>query len=442
MKKNFNKGLALYKKTSKIIPGGVQLLSKRPELFLPDQWPSYYKSAKGCEIISYDNIKLYDFTNCSVGMCPLGYANSTINKSVVRAIKRGNTTTLNTYMEYDCAKLLIKTHSWADMARFTKSGGEAMSVAVRIARSFTKKEKVLFCGYNGWHDWYISANLKNTNKLNEHLLPGISSSGIPKSLGGLTQPFEFNNTKDFKKKFKKHYKNLSCVVLEPARAFHCDINFVKSIRKHCTKYNIPLIFDEITLGWHYTLGGYHKALKVNPDIAVFSKGTTNGYPLGAIIGKRKIMKSATDSFISSAYWTENIGYAAAIATINFMKKNNVPNKLRKKGKKIKNIWEKIGKENNLPIMVRGIDSLPTFTFSHSKSDEMITYFTQEMLKEGFLAHGQCYLMISHTDYLINKYKIATSKVFKKISKIFHSKKCNFNKYLNGRVKFAKFKNPV
>ena len=204
--KNFNKGLALYKKTSKIIPGGVQLLSKRPELFLPDQWPSYYKSAKGCEIISYDNIKLYDFTNCSVGMCPLGYANSTINKSVVRAIKRGNTTTLNTYMEYDCAKLLIKTHSWADMARFTKSGGEAMSVAVRIARSFTKKEKVLFCGYHGWHDWYISANLKNTNKLNEHLLPGISSSGIPKSLGGLTQPFEFNNTKDFKKKFKNIIK--------------------------------------------------------------------------------------------------------------------------------------------------------------------------------------------------------------------------------------------
>lgn len=442
MKKNFKKGNNLYKKTSQIIPGGVQLLSKRPEIFLPDQWPSYYKSAKGCQILTYDNIKLYDFTNCSVGMCPLGYANSEVNKSVINAIKKANTTTLNTYLEYDCAKLLLKIHPWAEMARFTKSGGEAMSVAVRIARTYKKKDKVLFCGYHGWYDWYISANLKNTNKLNEHLLPGISSSGIPKSLGGLAIPFEFNNEKDFKLKFKKALKKLSCVVLEPARTQHCDLNFVKTIRKYCSKYNIPLIFDEITLGWHYTLGGYHKTLKVNPDIAVFSKGTTNGFPLGVVIGKKNIMNAALESFISSAYWTENIGYAAAIATINYMKKNNVSKKLRSKGRKIKNIWISLGKENLLPILVRGIDSLPTFSFDNEKSDEIITYFTQEMLKEGFLAHGQCYLMISHTDEHIKKYKIACSKVFKKISKIFHQNNANFRRHINGRVKFAKFKNPV
>lgn len=442
MKKNFKKGNNLYKKTSQIIPGGVQLLSKRPEIFLPDQWPSYYKSAKGCQILTYDNVKLYDFTNCSVGMCPLGYANSEVNKSVINAIKKANTTTLNTYLEYDCAKLLLKIHPWAEMARFTKSGGEAMSVAVRIARTYKKKDKVLFCGYHGWYDWYISANLKNTNKLNEHLLPGISSSGIPKSLGGLAIPYEFNNEKDFKLKFKKALKKLSCVVLEPARTQHCDLNFVKTIRKYCSKYNIPLIFDEITLGWHYTLGGYHKTLKVNPDIAVFSKGTTNGFPLGVVIGKKKIMNAALESFISSAYWTENIGYAAAIATINYMKKNNVSKKLRSKGRKIKNIWISLGKENLLPILVRGIDSLPTFSFDNEKSDEIITYFTQEMLKEGFLAHGQCYLMISHTDEYIKKYKIACSKVFKKISKIFHQNNANFRRHINGRVKFAKFKNPV
>lgn len=442
MKKKFKKGNELYKKASSIIPGGVQLLSKRPEIFLPDQWPSYYKFAKGSEVVTYDNIKLYDFTNCSVGMCPLGYANSTVNKNVIKAIKKGNTSTLNSYLEYDCAKLLIDTHPWADMARFTKSGGEAMSVAVRIARTYKKKDKVLFCGYHGWFDWYISANLKNTNKLNQHLLPGVSSSGIPKTLGGLAIPFEFNNEKDFKIKFKKNMKKLSCVVLEPARTSHCDSNFVKTIRKYCSRHNIPLIFDEITLGWHYTLGGYHKTLKVNPDIAVFSKGTTNGYPLGVIIGKKNIMQSATDSFISSAYWTENIGYAAAIATIKFMKKNNVAEKLILKGKKIKKIWNYFAKENDLPILVKGIDSLPTFTFDNIKSDEILTYFTQEMLREGFLAHGQCYLMISHSDVLINKYKKACSKVFKKISKIYHYHNCNFEKYLNGRVKFAKFKNPV
>ena len=442
MKKKFKKGIALYKKASSIIPGGVQLLSKRPEIFLPDQWPSYYKSAKGSEVVTYDDVKLYDFTNCSVGMCPLGYANPIVNKSVIRAIKKGNTTTLNSYLEYDCAKLFIETHPWADMVRFTKSGGEAMSVAVRIARTYKKKDKVLFCGYHGWSDWYISANLKNTNKLNQHLLPGISSLGIPKSLGGLTLPFEFNNEKDFKIKFKKNLKTLSCVILEPARTMHCDLKFIKTIRKYCSRYNIPLIFDEITLGWHYTLGGYHKILGVKPDIAVFSKGTTNGYPLGVIIGKKNVMKSATDSFISSAYWTENIGFAAAIATINFMKKNDVAKKLILKGKKIKKVWSELGKENSLPILVRGIDSLPTFSFGSKHSDEMITYFTQEMLKEGFLAHGQCYLMISHTEAQIKKYRYACSKVFKKLSNIFHHNKSDFKKNLNGRVKFTKFKNPV
>jgi glutamate-1-semialdehyde aminotransferase len=441
MKKYF-KGINLYKKASSLIPGGVQLLSKRPELFLPDQWPSYYKHAKGCSITTLDNNKLYDFTNCSVGMCPLGYANDAVNRAVIRAIIKGNTSTLNSYLEYECAKLLIKIHPWSEMARFTKSGGEAMSVAVRIARTYTNKSKVLFCGYHGWHDWYISANLKNTNKLNNHLLPGISSLGIPKELSGLAEPFEFNNKLDFEKKFFKSVKKLSCVVLEPARAYHCDLSFVKTIRKLCTKFNVPLIFDEITLGWHYTLGGYHKAIKIDPDIAVFSKGTTNGFPLGVILGKKKIMKSTTDSFISSAYWTENIGFAAAITTINYMKKNKVPEKLILKGRKIKKIWSDNGSNENLPIVIKGIDSLPSFSFNHSKSDEIITFFTQEMLKEGFLAHGSCFMMTAHSDKIIKKYKKACENVFKKISDIFYNHNCNFKKYINGRVKFAKFKNPV
>lgn len=440
--RKFSKGIKLYKKSLKIIPGGVQLLSKRPEIYLPDQWPSYYKKAQGSLITTLDNSKVYDFTNCSVGMCPLGYANRVINKEVIKAIKKGNTTTLNSYLEYDCAKLILDQHKWAKMIRFTKSGGEAMSVAVRIARAYKKQDKVLFCGYHGWYDWYISANIKNTNKLNNHLLPGISSLGIPKVLSDSAEPFEFNNINDFEKKFYKNYKKLSCVVLEPARAYHCDINFVKTIRKLCTKFNIPLIFDEITLGWHYTLGGYHKILNINPDLAVFSKGTTNGFPLGVIIGKKKIMKASIQSFISSAYWTENIGFAAAIATINYMKKNSVSKKLISKGKKIKNIWSKSAFNENLPISITGIDSLPSFAFKHSKSEEMITFFTQEMLKEGFLANGSCYIMISHLDKIIKKYQTACQKVFKKISFIFYKDNCNFKKHISGRIKFSKFKNPV
>ena len=366
----FKRGIDLYISALKKIPGGVQLLSKKPEIYLPDLWPSYYKSAKGSEITTLDNKKLYDFTNCSVGMCPLGYSNQHVNKAVIDTIKKGNVSTLNSYLEVDCAKTILDLHKWAHMAKFTKSGGEAMSVAVRIARAYSNKDKILFCGYHGWHDWYISANLKDKSRLNKHLLPGVSSSGIPKILKNTSIPYEFNNIYDFEKKFFNNLKSLSCVVLEPARSNHPKISFLKKIRHYCTKFNIPLIFDEITLGWHCTLGGYHKLKKINPDIAVFSKGTTNGYPLGVIIGKRKIMKASNNSFISSAYWSENLGYAAAIATINYMKKNNVAEKLEKKGIKIKKIWETTAKKNKIDLIISGVNSLPSFNFKDKDSSKV------------------------------------------------------------------------
>lgn len=440
--KKFSKGRRLYREACKIIPGGVQLLSKRPEIYLPNQWPSYYKSAKGCEILTYDNTRLYDFTNCSVGMCPLGYSNKTVNTAVIKTVKSGNTTVLNSHLEVECAKLILNFHKWAQMVRFTKSGGEAMSVAVRIARSFTGKDKVMFCGYHGWHDWYISANIENNSKLEKHLLPNVSSRGIPKALKNTSIPFEFNNPNDFELKFKKNIKNLACIILEPAKSQHPSNKFLGIIKKLSSKYKVPLIIDEITLGWHFSLGGYHKFRNLEPDIAVFSKGTTNGYPLGVIIGKKKIMSSAIDSFISSSYWSENIGFAAAIATINYMKKKNVPKMLISKGKKIKYIWNKFSKMYDVKLSISGIDSLPSFSFEDANADQKITYFTQEMLKQGFLANGTCYTMTAHTNELIHKYGLACEKVFKKISIINKKHKGNFKKFLKGPTKFVKFKNPV
>ena len=438
-----NLGKALYKKSSKVIPGGVQLLSKRPEIFLPDLWPSYYKKAKGCEITDLDNNKFYDFTNCSVGMCPLGYSNDYVNKEVINAIKKSNITTLNSFYEYDFAKLILKLHPWAKMARFTKSGGEAMSVAVRIARAFSGKNKVLFCGYHGWHDWYLSANLQNKNNLESHLLPDISPKGVPKYLKNTAAPFEFNNTTDFEKKFKKYKNDLACVILEPTRAELPNIKFIKKIRQLTKKFNIPLIFDEITVGWRVANGGFHKKIKINPDIAVFSKATSNGFPLGTIIGKKNIMKTAQNSFISSAYWTENIGFVAAISMIKFFIKNNVSKKLIHKGKSIKKIWKTVSKKYEVKIKISGLDPLPVFNFNyHEKNDEMMTYFTQEMLKLGFLAHGSCFIMLSHSNKLIKKYEKAFEVVFKKIFYILNNKKGKFKPLLKGRVKFAKFKNPV
>ena len=437
-----NSGNKLYKEAQKIIPGGVQLLSKKPEIFLPDLWPSYYKKAYGSIIIDLDGRKYFDFTNCSVGMCPLGYANKKINSDIINTIKNGNISTLNSYKEVECAKKLLKLHPWFDMARFTKSGGEAMSVAVRIARTYSRKDKVLFCGYHGWHDWYISANINNKSNLNKHLLPGVSSLGVPKYLKNTAIAFEFNNTEDFLRKFKKNKNNLAAVILEPTRSFLPNKEFIKQIRFQCTKFNIPLIFDEITVGWRVTCGGFHKKLKYKPDIAVFSKATSNGYALGAVIGKKKFMASAQDSFISSAYWTENIGFQAAISMIDYYKKNNVHKILIKKGRYIKKIWLEISKKYQINISISGLDPLPVFNFKYINNEEIMTFFTQEMLKRNFLANGSCFIMISHTDKMIEIYKKNLENVFFKISKILKNENANFKKYLKGRVKFAKFRNPV
>ncbi len=437
-----NSGNKLYKIAKKIIPGGVQLLSKKPEIFLPDLWPSYYKKAQGSIVTDLDGKKYFDFTNCSVGMCPLGYANKKINNDIIKTIKNGNISTLNSYKEIECAKKLLDLHPWFDMARFTKSGGEAMSVAVRIARAYSQKDKILFCGYHGWHDWYISANINNKANLNNHLLPGVSSLGVPKYLKNTSIAFEFNNTKDFLNKFKKSKKNLAAVILEPTRAFLPNEKFIRNIRSQCTKFNIPLIYDEITVGWRVTCGGFHKKLKYKPDIAVFSKATSNGYPLGAILGKKKFMDSAQDSFISSAYWTENIGFQAAISMIDYYKKNNVHKLLIKKGIYIKKIWQAISKKYNLNISISGLDALPVFSFNYKNNDEIMTFFTQEMLKKNFLANGSCFVMISHTEKMIQLYKTNLDKVFFEISNILKNEKGNFKKYLKGRTKFTKFRNPV
>jgi glutamate-1-semialdehyde 2,1-aminomutase len=436
-----NLGNKLYLKAKKIIPGGVQLLSKKPELFLPGHWPSYYIKAKGSVIIGLDKKKYYDFTNCSVGMCPLGYSNDFVNKQIIKTIKLGNISTLNSVKEYDCAKKMIKLHPWFDMARFTKSGGEAMSVAVRIARSYTKKEKILFCGYHGWHDWYISANIGDKKNLNSHLLPGTSTLGVPSFLKNTSIPFEFNNTKDFIKKFNKDKKKLAAVILEPTRANLPKNDFLKTITSFCKKNDVPLIYDEITVGWRVSTGGFHKKLKYKPDLAVFSKATSNGYALGAILGKKKIMDKAQDSFISSAYWTENVGFQAAISMMDYFIKKKVHKILIKKGKVIKKIWSTLAKKHNINISITGLDPLPTFNFNYKNKDEIMTYFTQEMLKKNFLANGSCFIMISHTDKMINLYKKNFDLIFFKINDILKNNS-NFKKYLKGKVKSAKFRNPV
>ena len=407
-----NSGQKLLKKAKTIIPGGNQLLSKRSEMFLPDLWPNYYKKAKGCKIWDLDGNAYIDFSGMGVTSCVLGYANEKVDKAVKHAIKNGSMSTLNCVEEYELAEKLTTIHPWAKMAKFTRSGGEACSVAVRIARAYSKRDRIAICGYHGWHDWYLSLNLDNKENLDKQLLPGLDTMGVPKNLKGSTVPFYFNDIESVNSLLK--YKDLGVIIMEPIRDIKPSKEFLRAIKNVKQKTNAVIIFDEITSGFHENLGGIHMIYRSYPDIAIFGKALGNGYPISAIIGRKKIMDVCQDTFISSTMWTERTGFAAAIATLNMMEKYKIQERNIKNGKYLK---EKLLEESSkigLDIDVYGLDSMPGLKFKYRNNNRIMTFFTQEMLLKGYLAGSKIVLSLAHDKKVIDKYIRSCVPIFKKI----------------------------
>ena len=431
-KKDLNQ--KLYAEAKKIIPGGVMLFSKRPENHLPGKWPTYYKKAKGAFVWDLNNKKYLDMY-FGVGQSVLGYANSSIDNKVNKSNNLGNISSLNSFYEVKLAKKLIQIHNWAGFAKFAKTGGEASAIATRIARSITGYEKVAICGYHGWHDWYLAANLKSKKNLNTHLLEGLESVGVPKSLKNTISSFRMNNFNDLKK--IKKIKKLAAIIMEVQREKEPNINFLKEIRRYCNQKKIILIFDECTSGFRETYGGIHKNYNISPDVALFGKCLGNGYPITAILGKKKYLKKASKSFISSTFWTENSGFVAALKTLEIMKKKKTYKKTKIIGKRIKNIWKKLASKYSLPIKIYGLDSIPNFKFLSKDSAKYKTFITQEMLNNKILATNTIYISIAHKNEYIKKYQIILDKIFFKIKKC-EENKLSINKILKSKVSTSDF----
>ena len=408
-----SKDKLLWNKAKKIIPGGTMLLSKNPERYLKNYWPAYYTKAKNCTIWTLDKKKYFDLSSMGVGTNILGYANSKVNKAVIDGIKKSNVSSLNSSAEVYLAKELIKMNPWAGGVKFTKSGGEALAVAVRLARATTKKDNIVFCGYHGWHDWYLSSNLKNKNNLNKNLMIDLPISGVPKNLSGSSSPFLFNDKKSFMNAIKG--RNIACVIMEVFRNIEPEKSFLKLVRKMCNKKKIVLIFDECTSGFREYYGGIYKKYKINPDIIMHGKALGNGFPIAAIIGKKKIMKSFHNTFISSTFWTENTGSVAALETLKEMKRIKAWNIITKKGQYIKKNWEKISIKYNIKILISGLDSMPKLDFIHKENAKLKNFLCMEMLKRGFLFKDTIYISVAHKDKILNKYLIAFDEIFKLIS---------------------------
>jgi len=429
------KGTKLWNRAKKIIPGGSQLLSKRSEMFLPMQWPSYYKKAKGAEIWDLDGNRFIDMSIMGIGACILGYADDDINKAVKKAVDAGSMATFNCPEEVELAELLLKLNPWAGMVRYARTGGEAMAVAVRIARAYTGKDKIAFCGYHGWHDWYLAANLADDANLDGHLLPGLEPAGVPRGLKGTSTPFKYNQIDELMNIVENN--DIGVIVMEPIRHHEPANNFLRNVRKIADKINAVLIFDEITSGWRLNVGGAHLLYNVNPDIAVYGKAMSNGFPMAAVVGTHEVMDAAQSTFISSTYWTERIGPTAALTTIRKLRKNNVPQHLSKIGKKMQEGWKTLASEHGISIEVSGIYPLGHFELKYENPLVLKTLFTQLMLEKGFLASTAFYASYAHRDAHVEKYLSAADEAFGFISKAIKEGKPE--KYLKGPVCHAGFK---
>lgn len=406
---NTQNGVNLWNKAKNLIPGGTQLLSKRPDQFLPGQWPSYYKKAKGVEVWDLDGNKFVDMSIMGVGTCILGYADDDVNEAVKKAVDLGSMSTLNCAEEVELAELLLEINPWADMVRYARTGGEAMAVAVRIARAHAGKEKIAFCGYHGWQDWYLASNLADDSNLDGHLLPGLQPAGVPRGLKGTSLPFNYNHINELENIVEKN--DIGVIVMEPIRNHEPEDDFLGRVRKIADEIGAVLIFDEITAGWRLTVGGAHSLYNVQPDIAVYGKAMSNGFPMAAIVGKQDVMSAAQDTFISSTYWTDRIGPAASLVTIHKMQDNNVPVHLSRIGNLINKGWDKLAKENNLKINIEGILPLTHFIFDYNDSLVLHTLFTQEMLNRGYLASKAVYASYCHSEECVERYMENVNEVF-------------------------------
>ena len=408
-------GVALYNNAKSLIPGGTQLLSKRPEMFAPDVWPAYYSKAKGCRVWDLDGREFIDMSIMSVGACILGYADDDIDEAVIRAIRDGVNSSLNCPEEVQLAETLIELHPWFDMVRYARSGGEAMGMAVRIARAHTRRDIVLFSGYHGWNDWYLAANLSDDNNLDGQLMPGLKPNGVPRGLAGSAIPFNANSIESLREKIKGKEKHIAAIVIEPARGEDAPEEYLSALRDLATELNAILVFDEITSGFRVCAGGIHRTYKVYPDVAVFAKSMANGYAMAAILGSESVMQSAQSTFISSTNWTDRVGPAAALATIIKYQRESVDKKIIKTGRAVKAMWERTAAANDLKISVTGIPALANFAFEHENAIALNTYFVVEMLKHGILGYRQFKASYAHSQEELDIYNVALEKTFKCIS---------------------------
>ena len=373
----------IYKRALDLIPATTQTLAKGPQQNVKGIAPKYLLKGKGSHVWDVDGNEYIDYY-MGIGPLSLGYAYPKVDNAIKKQLEDGITFSLMHPLEVEVAELIHEIVPNAESIRYSKTGADATSAAIRVARAFTGREKILCCGYHGWHDWYISVTDK--------------SSGIPSAVNDLTFTINYNDIQSVKDSIDS---DIAAIILEPYVFEAPKDNFLKELRELCDKNGIILIFDEMWSGFRIALGGAQEYFGVKADLATFSKAIANGMPLSVLAGRKDIMKILDEKvFFYTTYGGEALSLAAAKATMKELRDKDVPAYLASQGKKLKDGYNNIANELGIDYTkCIGYECRSIITFDAKAGNplEVKAYFQQEMIKRGILwggFHNMCY---SHSD---------------------------------------------
>jgi glutamate-1-semialdehyde 2,1-aminomutase len=411
-------GPELWAKAKSLISCGSGLRSKWAELYDPGTWPSYFSRCKGSRIWDLAGREYMDF-GAGAGAIVLGYSDPVVDHAVRQQVGRGTYCTLLSPKEIELAELLLELHPWAGKVRYARGGGDAMGVAVRIARAATNRSGIAFCGYHGWQDWYLAANLGDSASLDGHLMPGLQPLGVPRELKGTSVGFKYNDLASFEAALAALDHRPAAVVMEPMRTQWPEPGFLETIKRRAAEVGAVLIMDEITSGWRFGFPGAGAALEIEPDIAVYAKAMSNGFPCGAIIGRGEIMDAANGSFISSSYWTDGVGPAAALACITRMRDNKVQEAIWQRGGDFQSRLRHVASQHGggRPE-IGGMPCNPYVSFAIGAQANLAKIaFIRLMKEQGILLAGVNYVMYTHTDDMFEHFLAAAAGAFDEVGRL-------------------------
>jgi glutamate-1-semialdehyde 2,1-aminomutase len=381
---NIQRSQDLFARAERLIPCGTQMLAKGPQQHTKGVAPIYLERGKGSRVWDVDGNEFIDLT-MGMGPVSLGYGYEAVDRAILDQLGRAINFTLLDKLEVEVAELVHSMVPGAEMIRFSKTGADVASAAVRLARAHTRRDRILCAGYHGWHDWYIGVTDRNR--------------GIPEAVRRLTRKFPYNDIDALKRSMNDE---VACVIMEPVVFEAPNPGYLEEVKAVCQHYGALLVFDEIWTGFRLALGGAQEYFGVVPDLATYSKACANGMPIGLLTGRREIMKTLEDNdvFFFTTFGGETLSLAATKATLLEMRAHDVPTKVSKKCAQLRDGYNKIAMALDMPYtQCLGLDYRTMVSFSNQPADplEMKSLVQQELIKQGILWTGFHHVSFSHTD---------------------------------------------